>query len=192
MNSPEHPDRLRWNAKYAARETPSFSVHPLAARALSMSLPDGPVLDLACGVSGGALLAAGHGRAVTAVDVSDVALGLLGEEVRRRGLGDLITLVHADLLEWRPPPSCYSAVLCTGYWDRELFIAAAGAVRPGGILAWEAFTTDARRDRPLPASWCLSPGEPASLLPEDFTVLEVADQRGKRRFLARRDAHAIA
>ena len=45
--------------------------------ALSLPLPDGPVADLACGASGSALLAAAAGRLVTAVDVSEVALGLL-------------------------------------------------------------------------------------------------------------------
>ncbi|WP_262401784.1 hypothetical protein [Actinomadura sp. CNU-125] len=60
-------------------------------------------------------------------------------------------------------------------------------VAPGGVLAWEAFTTAARRDRPhLPAEWCLAPGEPASLLPDGFRVLDQRDvQGGKRRVLAR-------
>ena len=58
-----------------------------------MGLPDGPVADLACGPSGAALMAAEQGRRVTAVDVSEVALGLLGAEAGRRGLGHLITLV---------------------------------------------------------------------------------------------------
>src|SRR6266496_5536827 len=92
----DHPDRTRWNARYAGGFVPSFRPHPLAMRALALDLPDGPVADLACGPSGAALLAAAHGRRVTAVDVSEVALGLLGEEARRRGLDHLITLVHAD------------------------------------------------------------------------------------------------
>jgi SAM-dependent methyltransferase len=182
-----HSDRLRWNAKHSARDAPTFSAHPLASRALSLPLPDGAVLDLACGVSGSALLAAAAGREVTAVDISDVALGRLGEEARRRGLGDLVTLIHADLLRWRPEPSRFSLVLCTGYWDRALFGAAADAVRPGGLLAWEAFTVAARRDRPgLPSAWCLGPGEPVSLLPSGFTVLEVTGREAKRRLLTRR------
>src|SRR5437773_223350 len=45
----DHPDRIRWNAKYGAGFVPSFTPHPLAARALALSLPDGPVADLACG-----------------------------------------------------------------------------------------------------------------------------------------------
>jgi len=217
-----HPDRLRWNARYAAGFTASFAAHPLAVRALAAGLPDGPVIELACGASGSALLAAAAGRRVTAVDVSDVALRLLGEQARRRGLGELITLVQADLTAWRPlraggaagpqrgarageeaddggmagDQGGYALVLCTGYWDRAVFAAAAGAVAPGGLLAWEAFTAAARLARPsLCAHWCLGPGEPAALLPPGFTVLaqqDVADGGGTRRFmLARRGGPGI-
>src|SRR3954454_22609833 len=122
------PDRHRWNAKYRAQHAggagPSFTPHPLMERALALPLPPGPVLDLACGTSGGALPAAASGRRVTAVDISDVALDLLSAEVDRRGLGGMVDLVHADLEVWRPASSAYALVLCTGYWDRALFPAA--------------------------------------------------------------------
>jgi SAM-dependent methyltransferase len=183
-----HPDRDKWNAKYGKHTGPSFTPHRLAVRALSLPLPEGPVLDLACGPSGSALLAAARGRHVIAVDISEVALGLLGEEAARRGLRDLVTLVHADLREWRPRPAGCSLVLCTGYWDRDLFAAAAAAVRPGGALAGEAFTLEARRDRPhLPEAWCLGPDEPASLLPPGFTVADdLPRDSPKRAILAQR------
>jgi SAM-dependent methyltransferase len=184
-----NPDRLRWNARYASGFVPSFAPHPLAVLALSMPLPDGPVADLACGPSGSALLAAADGRRVTAVDVSEVALGLLGEAARRRGVEGLITLVHADLAAWRPEPCRYALVLCTGFWDPAVFAAAAGAVASGGLLGWEALTVEARRSRPsLPLAWCLRPGEPAAMLPADFTLIDQRDlPRGTRRqMLARR------
>jgi SAM-dependent methyltransferase len=183
-----HPDRERWNARYERRDAVSFEPHPVAVRALSLELPDGPVADLACGPGGGALLAAKAGRRVTAVDVSDVALGLLAEEASRRGLGGLITVVQADLGAWRPEPAGYALVLCTGFWDRAVFATAAGAVAAGGALGWEAFTTEARRARPgLPTDWCLEPGEPASLLPAGFEILDERDLPGsaKRTLLVR-------
>src|ERR1700729_106220 len=96
-----HPDRLRWNARYEDGFGGSFAPHPLAAAALSLDLPDGPVLELASGPSGSALLAAAAGRRVTAVDVSEVALRLLAGEAQRRGLAGLISCVHADLSGWR-------------------------------------------------------------------------------------------
>lgn len=186
-----HPDRLRWNARYRADRGASFSAHPLAVRALSMWLPDGPVADLACGASGSALLAAAAGRHVTAVDISEVALRLLGREARRRGLGGKITLVQADLREWRPPSARYALVLCTGYWDRYVFATGAAALKPGGLLCWEAFTVAARSARPgLPAAWCLGPGEPATLLTGGFDVIDQNDvsdgERGARRFMLAR------
>jgi SAM-dependent methyltransferase len=184
-----HPDRLRWNTRYAEGRAPSFTPHPLAVRALARGLPDGPVADLACGPSGAALFAAADGRPVTAVDVSDVALQMLGDEAERRGLGALITRVHADLSAWLPRPRSYALVLCTGFWDRAVFTVATQAVADGGLLAWEALTAGARRVRPaLPPDWCLAPGEPATLLPADFTVLDQHDAPGeKRQLLARRD-----
>ena len=187
-----HPDRLRWNARYAGGFTPSFAPHPLAVRALALDLPPGPVADLACGPSGGALLAAAHGRPVTAVDVSEIALGMLREQARLQGLDGLITPVHADLARWHPRPRSYALVLCTGFWARDVFAAAAEAVADGGLLGWEAFTIAAQSARPgLPADWCLGPGEPASLLPVGFTVLDQHDlpdrEKGDRRqMLARR------
>src|SRR4051812_24239222 len=183
MAAAEESDRLRWNARYA--EHASFTAHGLAKRALPMA-PEGPVLDLACGTSGSALLAAAQGRSVTAVDVSDVALGLLSDEARRRGLATLVTLVHADLVQWRPS-SEFALVLCTGYWDRALFGPAAEAVLPGGVLAWAAFTDAARRERPhLPGEWCLGQDEPATLLPDGYAVLELTESGVTRQLLARR------
>jgi len=187
----DHADRIRWNAKWAAGPAPSFTPHPLAVRALALDLPEGPVADLACGPSGAVLLAAAQGRQVTAVDVSEVALGLLGEQARRRGLSQLVTLVHADLAAWSPEPGRYALVLGTGFWLSAVFAAAAAAVADGGLLAWAALTAEARRAHPeLPPQWCLAPGEPASLLPPGFTLIDQSDVpgRARRQMLARRRA----
>jgi hypothetical protein len=98
-------------------------------------------------------------------------------------------LVHADLAAWPAPPRSHALVLCTGWWERAVFIAAAETVASGGLLGWEAFTVEARQARPdLSSRWCLAAGEPASLLPTDFTVLDEHDlpERGRRQLLARR------
>jgi SAM-dependent methyltransferase len=186
----DHLDRRRWNARYAG-QAPSFDPHGLLAAAAELAPPGGAVLELACGPSGTALAAAAAGRHVTAVDVSDVALGLLHDEAQRRGVLGLIDIVHADLLAWRPAGARYALVLCAGYWDRQVFGRAAAAVAGGGgVLAWQALTAAARTARPgLPAAWCLGPGEPAVLLPAGFTVVQQADPASDgtwRRLLARR------
>jgi len=187
-----HPDRLRWNSRYASGSVPSFTPHPLAVRALAMDLPRGPVADLACGPSGSALLAAAYGRQVTAVDISELALRMLGEEASRRGLEHLVVLIHADLAAWTPRPLSQAVVLCTGFWARDVFVTAAEAVMANGLLGWEALTTEARRERPdLSPDWCLRPEEPVSLLPAGFTVLDQRDRPDRqglmrRQLLARR------
>jgi SAM-dependent methyltransferase len=186
-----HRDAIRWDTKYGAGFEPSFRPHPLAGQALGLAVPDGPVLDLACGPSGSALLAAEAGRRVVAVDISATALDLLAGEAGRRGLDGLVELVHADLERWRPEPAGFALVLCTGYWDRHLFGPAADAVQPGGLLGWDALTALALRSRPgMPAQWCLGDGEPASLLPAGWSVLSQEDQPSgmRRRLLARRES----
>ncbi len=62
----------------------------------------------------------------------------------------------------------------------------------GGLLAWQAYTAEARSSHPsLAPEWCLAPGEPASLLPPGFTVIDQSDvpsrqQPVRRQMLARR------
>ncbi len=189
-----HPDRLRWNARYGGDYVPTFRPHPLAVAAMPTLPAAGPVLELACGPSGSALLAAAAGRRVTAIDASDVALDLLGNEAARRGLSEMLTLLQADLATWQPGAERYALVLCTSFWDQLVFDAAAAAVADYGVVAWEALTDAAREGRPdLPAQWCLGPGEPASLLPAGFDVLDQHDVPSppdqpavKRQLLARR------
>jgi SAM-dependent methyltransferase len=184
-----HPDRVRWNARYQGGFSASFAVHPLVRRALSMPLVAGPVLDLASGPSGNALFAARTGRAVLAVDASDVALELLACEAARRELGALVSLVQADLGVWRPEADAYALVLCTSYWDKRLFGPAARAVRPGGRLAWEAYTVAALGSKAgFVRAWCLGAGEPGSLLPPGWRVLSQTDSADgfKRRLLAQK------
>ncbi len=167
-----HADLERWNARYGGEFTASFLPHPLAERALALALPAGPVLDLASGPSGTVLLAAASGRPSVAVDISDVALHLLRARARAQRPAGQVAIVQADLDTWRPRKASFALVLCTGYWDRPLFAAAALAVLPGGLLGWEALTTGALRLRPgMPPGWCARPGEPASLLPAGYQVL---------------------
>jgi SAM-dependent methyltransferase len=187
-------DRDRWNSRYRAPTfSASFLPHPLAEQALALALPPGPVLDLASGPSGTVLLTAAAGRHSVAVDISDAALALLSGRARTLGtIAGQLAIVQADLETWRPRPESCALVVCTGYWDAGLFAAAVSTVVPGGLLAWEALTTEALRERPdLPARWCLRPGEPASLLPRGYEVLHEENLPAgcpatRRRVLARR------
>jgi SAM-dependent methyltransferase len=189
-------DRERWNRRYRERDHSSFRVHPLVERVLEYGLPAGPVADLACGASGSALRLAEAGRRVLAVDIADSALALLDGEARRRGLRALVRPVQADLADWwpaeqpteQPRRRQFALVLCTGFWERDVFGAAVRMVTPGGLIAWEAYTTGILADRPsFPERWCLRDGEPATLLPPGFTLLEQQELPGRRRQLIARN-----
>ena len=191
----DHPDRLKWNARYWApkRLAPRESC-PLYERAAGLGYPEGPVLELACGMSAQALALAGDGREVLAVDISNVALDRLRTAAAERGLGSRLTCVEADLVAWHPPADRqFALVICVMYWEEAVFDYARTAVADGGLLAWQAFTLDHLRYRPSQnQDWCLKEGEPASRLPADrFTVLHEEDvdegHRVIRRMAARRN-----
>lgn len=189
----QHPDRLRWNAKFA-QIAPSFEPHPLVAAALAHGLPPGPTLELACGQSGSALALALAGHEVWAVDIADVALARLAIEAERRGLGARLHLVQADLLNGLPRPLAeqrFALVLATRYWEQAVFPHALTVIARDGLLAWEAFTLAEQRYRPtFRREWCLGAGEPASLVGPEFLVLEETErddgQCAIRRLIARR------
>lgn len=179
-------DRNRWNERYAARR-PSFTPHPLVTDALAAGPPDGPVLELAGGPSGSALALADQGRAVTVVDVSDLALAQLRDEAARRGLGSRIDRVCADAtatLTGGETARRWALVLATRFWDEAAFTAAAGAVAPGGLLAWEAL----RQDEDPAHPYRVPHGGLSARLPGGFTVLAERATATTTRLLARAPA----
>lgn len=189
-----HRDRIKWNQKYT-QEHDSFSFAPssLLKMVFETRVPDGPVLELACGLSGSALELAQQGREVLCVDISDVGLCLLQREAEKRGLTGSLLLRHADLQEWTPPENNFALVLCTFFWDRRVFERACLAVICGGVLAWEAFTREEHRYRPsFRPEWCLSTHEPAVLLPPNFKSIKQWDcddgQKVTRRLIAVRSS----
>lgn len=191
----DHPDRLKWNARYLApKRLAPKGFCPLYDRAAVLGYPDGPVLELACGLSNQALALAGDGRDVLAVDISNVALDRLRTEAAKRGIGSRLTCVEADLVSWRPPVGRkFALVICVMYWEEAVFDYAWPVVADGGLIAWQGFTLDHLRYRPSQnPDWCFKADEPASRLPAgEYTVLHEEDvdegHRVIRRMVARRN-----
>ncbi len=132
-------DRIAtWDARYArGEELHDWAPSPLLAEAVE-GMPPGSALDLACGAGRHALFLAERGWRVEAVDGSAVALGLLREEARKRGVSHRIRAQAADL-EAMPPvfapkPAAYDLVCDFYYLDRTLWEDLRDAVRGGGLL----------------------------------------------------------
>ena len=137
-------------------------------------LPPGDALDVACGRGRHALWLAQHGWRVTAVDRDADVLRGLETEARRRGL--TVTTRVADL-ETAPAPlpdEAFDVIVAVHYLHRPLFPRLLAALRPGGVLVYETFTTaQAARGKPTNPDFLLRPGE----LRELVSPLQVLDWR---------------
>lgn len=95
-------------------------------------------LDLGCGEGADAIWLAQQGWAVTAVDVSAVALERAAGHAAESGVEERISFQRQDLATWRPDAEfglVSSQYLHSPLLDwRASAVAAAGAVAPGGTL----------------------------------------------------------
>ncbi len=127
--------------------------------------PRGRALDVAMGTGRNALYFASLGYEVTGIDVSGVAVARCREEATRRDLS--IEAIQADLELYEMASDAYDIVLDFYYLQRELAPHLIAALRPGGVLVFESFTTEQRRFGwgPQQEEDLLGPGELRSLFP---------------------------
>ena len=146
----------------------------------------GRVLDVACGRGRHALWLATNGFDVHAVDRNPDAVAEVIAAANRLGL----MLLHADVvdLETETPPSLgsreYDVVIGFNYLHRPLMPALREAVKPGGRIFYETFTTrQAERGHPRNPAFLLRDGELAELM-APFTVLRSREGDVDGRFIA--------
>jgi tellurite methyltransferase len=120
--------------------------------------PPGPALDVACGRGRHTLAIARASRRVEAIDRSLAHCLELAARCRRERLP--VDLVCADLERLPLRVGRYALVVNTLYLDRALVPALVRALRPGGLLLFETFTTAQLASGHLrnPA-FALAPGE---------------------------------
>jgi len=126
----------------------------------------GTALDVACGRGRHALWLAEQGLRVSAVDRDGVALRDLLEEARSRGLSTIDAAV-VDLEGGGRvlPVEAFDVIVAVHYLHRPLFPQLVDALRPGGVLVYETFTTaQAARGKPTNPDFLLRPGELLQLI----------------------------
>jgi SAM-dependent methyltransferase len=123
-------------------------------------VPDGPVLDVACGGGRHTRFLLRHGHPVTAVDRDTTGVRTTLDD--EPGLPSL-TIVDADLEDGRPfpfPPATFAGVVVTNYLWRPILPAVAACVAPGGALLYETFAQGNERfGHPRNPDFLLAPGE---------------------------------
>lgn len=146
---------VEWDERYSAAER-VWSGEPNGSLVTDVAgLTPGRVLDVGCGEGGDAVWLARQGWAVTALDVSGVALARAAAHARDAGVE--VDLVHAGLLEADLPAAAfdlvsvqYPALLRTPGRDAERALLA--AVAPGGLLL-VVHHADVDREEALSRGW---------------------------------------
>lgn len=172
-------NRDRWNHRYAERgalwgaEPNRFVAERLAGLAPCR------VLDLGAGQGRNAIWLAQQGHDVTAVDISDVAMGQARELATAAGVD--VDFIAADLSQWEPEPAAFDLVLLA-YLQMPAELRAvvhekaAAALKPGG----EIFLVGHHVDNLV--SGVGGPPDPAMLFCEedlaaDFAEIEIIENR---------------
>jgi rhodanese-related sulfurtransferase len=131
-------------------------------------------LDVACGRGRHALLLAGAGFAVSAVDRDAAAIAALAETARRLELDVEAEVRDLETGDVDLGDGGYDVVLVANYLHRPLMPALVRAVAPEGLLIYETFTEgQAERGHPRNPDFLLRPGE----LPHLVAPLTVVRQR---------------
>lgn len=102
-------------------------------------LPRGRAVDLATGTGSSAIELARRGWTVTAIDISEVGIGIAAKPAKRLGIH--IDWIIADLDDFRLPPEQFDVITVFNYLDRdELPGNIVRSLPPGGMLLFETYT----------------------------------------------------
>ena len=100
----------------------------------------GTALDLVCGLGANAIFLANHGMAVTASDISIVAIDKLSSHITQKGLNINVCREKIDVA---PIIGCsFDVIVVSRFLDRTLSDAIIGALKPDGLLFYQTFTQE--------------------------------------------------
>jgi SAM-dependent methyltransferase len=130
-------------------------------RLLTQSELPGPVLDLACGAGHNGVFLAVHGLRVVCCDRSPEALQCTGRLAAAQGARVELWQVDLERDSSNPlPTDRFGAILVFRYLHRPLIPCIRKALRPGGLIYYETFTTEQPRfGKPRNPDFLLKPGE---------------------------------
>lgn len=97
----------------------------------------GAVLDVACGGGRHALLFAGRGHPVDAVDRDPAVVAALAAQAGRSGINALCADIEQG--PWPYAGRQFAGIVVTNYLHRPLMPALMAALAPGGVLIYETF-----------------------------------------------------
>lgn len=177
-------ERDRWNERYASdeREPPR---EPAAVLIEHLDdLPRGRALDVATGAGRNAICLAENGFDFDAVDVSERGLTIARD--RASGAGVDVSFVHADVDEFVPERGAYDVVVVVNFHALDRPPALKAALKPGGFLLYEHFSTLSGGDSGPPVRYRFGPNELLRASRSADRPLRGTDRRVRRPRHARR------
>jgi len=147
---------------------------------------EGPVLDLACGAGENGLYVAALGLPVVLADRSPEALETARRSAEERGLHPEFWLVDLETGGNPLEEDYYRGILVFHYLHRPLIPHIRNAIRSGGILIYETFTSEQPKyGRPHNPDYLLQPGELAAWF-DDWETIHYFEGvlKGPRRAVA--------
>ncbi len=161
--------RNKWDARYRDAAGPGAPARVLAEN-VHLLPATGDALDLACGLGANALLLAERGLAVSAWDISPVAIERLQAVADERQL-PLQTQVR-DVARQPPAPESFDVIVVSHFLERALAPTLVAALRPGGLLFYQTFTREGAGNRgPSNPAFRLGPNELLTLFADLRLVL---------------------
>ncbi len=132
---------------------------------------EGPILDLACGRGENGLFVAGLNLPVILADRSPEALAEARRKAEERGLTAQYWEVDLETGQNPLPEEHYRAILAFRYLYRPLIPAIRKAIRKGGILIYETFTSEQPKyGHPHNPDYLLNAGELAGWF-QDWQII---------------------
>lgn len=164
QDEPPAPPHEFWDGFYRER-TQVWSGNPNALLVREVErLNPGTALELGCGEGADAVWLAQQGWEVTGLDISAVALERAAAHAEEAGVGQLVTLVEADLAEWSatdPGTDPGYDLVCAQYLHsptelprNAILLRAVSAVAPRGrllVVGHQDFPPWGRHPAPDPA-----------------------------------------
>jgi len=134
-----------WEERYRSRSVADAEAAAVLQDNVHLLPTRGRALDVACGLGGNALLLARQGLDTYAWDAAATAIEQLAERARAEVLP--LTAEVRDVVAAPPEPESFDVVTVSRFLERALAPALAAALRPGGVLFYQAFTRTRVGDR---------------------------------------------
>ena len=147
----------KWNHIYSQYLQESYPAVQVLTENEFLLPAVGTALDLACGLGANAVFLAEHGLAVTAWDISFIAIDKLRTYAVQQGLN--INACQENIVADNFTECSFDVIVVSRFLDRTLSDAIIGALKPGGLLFYQTFTREKTSRKP--------PNNPDYLLTEN-------------------------